>query len=419
MKVLWFTNTPSLYDQGKHNYHGGGWIEALEDIVGNDGEIDLGVAFFHRTGSTKVKRNNTTYFPINRPRARKNPFQYLTKAWFGNLLDDIFEDAFQSIVDDFQPDVIQVFGSEGPFATIQERTSIPVVIHLQGLINPSLNTYFPVNQSRLNFLMSPRFLKKNIIGSSPVFGVKRFKKQAQREAEILRKAHYVMGRTHWDRIVAELYNPNVSYFHVDEVLRTSFYQDKPTVTAANQSELSIVSTLSSTVYKGVDVLLRTAKKMTELGEFSFQWQVIGLDAHDPMLRHFERSEGIAHRDVGIVCKGRRNPEELATLLVNADVFVHPSYIDNSPNSICEAQMLGLPVIACDVGGVSSLIAHGESGFLVPSNGVFEIVHYLKSLAQNEGLAERVGKEAATVASRRHDRVSIISDLKVVYKKILS
>ena len=78
MKVLWFTNTPSLYDQGQHHYHGGGWIEALEYIIGNDGEIDLGVAFFHRTGSTKVKRNNTTYFPINRPRARKNPFQYLT-----------------------------------------------------------------------------------------------------------------------------------------------------------------------------------------------------------------------------------------------------------------------------------------------------------------------------------------------------
>ena len=35
MKILWFTNTPSQYDNGKHLYYGGGWIESLEKIISN------------------------------------------------------------------------------------------------------------------------------------------------------------------------------------------------------------------------------------------------------------------------------------------------------------------------------------------------------------------------------------------------
>ena len=51
MKVLWFTNTPSLYDQGKHHYYGCGWIESLEKLLENENNIDLGICFFHKTDS--------------------------------------------------------------------------------------------------------------------------------------------------------------------------------------------------------------------------------------------------------------------------------------------------------------------------------------------------------------------------------
>ncbi|MFW8602417.1 glycosyltransferase family 4 protein [Desulfobacterota bacterium M19] len=419
MKILWFTSTPSLYDQGKHSYHGGGWIESLEQLVSNDDDIELGVSFFHATDSQKVKQGKTTYYPIIRPSPRKNPIRSIINNWSGCLPDSNFDSALQAIVKDFKPDVIHVFGTEGPFATVQDFTNIPVVIHLQGLINPYLNTYLPVNQSILNFILSPRFFKNNIIGNSPVFALKRFRSQAQREADILQKARYVMGRTDWDKMVSALYNPDVSYFHVDEVLRPSFYAASQDDTATRHKSLTIVSTLSPTVYKGIDVLLRAAKKITELGGAEFRWQVIGLDKNDQLFRHFEATEKIYHADVSIQCLGRKNPEELIDILNAADVFVHPSYIDNSPNSVCEAQMLGLPVIACDVGGVSSLIQHGESGFLVPSNGVFELVHYIKLLAQDQELVENIGERAIKVAKKRHDRIRIMHDLKEMYTRIIN
>lgn len=416
MKILWFTNTPSFYDQGKHHYHGGGWIESLEALIKEQKTIELAVSFFHKTDNERLIKNGTTYYPILRKSAKKTPIKTIVGNWSGKLKDKHLDAKFLKIINDFKPDIIQVFGTEGPFARVQQLTKIPVVIHIQGVINPCLNTYFPVNYSKWNFLMDKKFLFHNLIGNSPAFGKKSFEHRAKREQDFLAKTKYVMGRTHWDKMLAELYNPKVQYFHVDEVLRPAFYQVHPKSKNPNTA-FKIISTLSPNTYKGIDVVLKTAKQLKELAGFDFEWEIIGLEQNAPLLKHFERTEKIFHKHVNIICSGRKSPEDMIEPMQQAAVFVHPSYIDNSPNSVCESQLLGLPVIACNVGGVSSLIQHKKTGFLVPSNGVFELVHYLKTLYTDKNLAIAIGKQAKEVALKRHDREKIIEDLLGVYSQI--
>jgi glycosyltransferase involved in cell wall biosynthesis len=53
----------------------------------------------------------------------------------------------------------------------------------------------------------------------------------------------------------------------------------------------------------------------------------------------------------------------------ADVFVHPSRLDNLSNTICEAQCCGTPVIAFDTGGSTEAFQNGVTGFVSePSAG---------------------------------------------------
>jgi glycosyltransferase involved in cell wall biosynthesis len=417
MKVLWFANTPSLYDQGKHSYHGGGWIESLELLVKEQKDIELGVSFYHLTDSEKVTKSGTTYFPILRKSARINPFKAVFNNWRGKFDEESLNDKFLNIINNFHPDVIHVFGTEGPFSKIQEITNIPVVIHIQGIINPYLNTYYPVNQSKWSFLLNKSYFLNNLIGNSPVFGKKGFITQAKREQNFLSKAKFIMGRTHWDRMVAELYNPKVKYFHIEEVLRDVFYQHRDNIKQKTNQQFKIISTLSPTVYKGIDVVLKCAKQLKELTNFDFKWEIIGLEENATLLKHFEKSEKIKHHEVNIICNGRKSPEEMIELMQASDVFVHPSYIDNSPNSVCEAQIIGLPVIACNVGGVSTLVQHENTGFLVPSNGVFELVHYLCMLHDDDNLRKVIGQKARNVAFERHNRGKIVSDLLMVYTEL--
>ncbi len=418
MRILWFTESASLYDQGKNHYHGAGWIESLEALVKVHNEIELGICFFHKTDFKMLKTDATIYYPILRNSRNKNPLKKLIDNWNSKVEVENLDDNVGKVISNFQPDLIQVFGTEGAFSRVQEFTHIPVVYHIQGLINPCLNTYFPINQSKFSFHLNTIYLKNTFKGNSPAFDYIRFKNQASRERKILKNAKYLMGRTHWDKMIVKLYNPNVHYFHVNEVLRPVFYNKEFAFKQQNNKQLMIVSSISPTIYKGIDVILKSASKLKELTDLDFEWQIIGLDENAPLLKHFEKTEGINHKKVNVFCRGRKSPEEIIVFLKSSDVYVHPSYIDNSPNSLCEAQMMGLPVIACNVGGVGTFIEHQMTGFLVPANGVFEITSLIKKLFENKDLKISIGNNAKRAAEKRHDKQHIVQELMNVYRSIL-
>lgn len=416
MKVLWFTNTPSLYDQGKQHYHGGGWIESLEALLSSEESIELGVSFFHSTDSKKLIKNKTTYYPILRKSGKKNPLKTLYNNWLVKSDDQNQLNQLLKIIADCKPDVIHVFGTEGVFGLVQKHTSTPVVIHLQGLINPILNSYFPIGFSKKDFIQNSKYFVDHILGKSILFGIKRFKKQANREAIILRNAKHVMGRTDWDKSISQFFNSQVNYYHVDEVLRPIFY-DSIHRTKNIEGKLIILSTLSPTIYKGIDVVLKTADVLVRESFTNFEWNIIGLDENDKLLKLIEKKLNINHRSININCRGRKNPEEIKSLMTSSDVFVHPSYIDNSPNSVCEAQISGLPVIACNVGGVSTIIKNNETGKLIPSNGVFELASLLKNFSLNQSEFDILSINGQNIANQRHNKIMIKADLLKYYKII--
>lgn len=419
MKILWFTNSPSKYDQGKHTYHGGGWIESLEELVSGQDGLELAVSFFHNDGFQKEHRGNTTYYPIFKKSAKKAPLTSIINGWRGVVEpEEIIIPKLLKVIDDFKPDIIHIFGTEGIFASIQNKTNIPVVVHLQGLITPCLNAFFPPNQSRSSFIFSRNFIFKNLLGRGVFSSFKRFKRQSIREQLNLSHAKYIMGRTNWDNSVSKIYAPNAQYFHVDEVLRPLFYNEFKQEYKLKQT-IIIVSTLSDTIYKGIDVLLKTAKLLKGQKDINFKWQVIGLDKKSNLLHHFTRLLNINPEESNIEFLGKKDPKELISILLQADIFIHPSYIDNSPNSVCEAQIIGLPVIACNVGGLSTLIEHNKTGILVPSNGIFEIVSVLIDYTQQSEKYFFIGKNAREFALKRHNREAIIDDLKKSYLQIIN
>ncbi|MBN1180698.1 MAG: glycosyltransferase family 4 protein [Bacteroidales bacterium] len=418
MKVLWFTNTTSLYEQGNHNYHGGGWIDSLEKLLREKNEVELAVSFFHPNHNGRVEQNGRTYYPIKRASGKYKPL----KTIFNNLAGSIenaneFVPELMKVVEHFKPDVIHVFGTEGIFGLIQSHTKVPVIIHLQGLINPIKNAYYPAGFDKYGFLCSWQYVLKNLKGSSPFFGCQKFTNQAIREQKHFLDSRYVMGRTQWDRQVSKLLAPQSEYFHVDEVLRPLFYNVKRKCKQPNQV-ISIVSTLSPTLYKGIDVVLKTAELLKKVTKVDFEWKIVGLKDDDLLLRHFEKKLKISHKNNHIICMGSQVSDQLVKLLSDADLFVHPSYIDNSPNSVCEAQMLGLPVIACNVGGVGTLIKNGETGMLVPSNGVFELAHIINDFSLVAEKYLEIGQKARHAAMERHDKKKIEAQLMNAYNSII-
>ena len=143
MRVLWFTVSPSLYSINGNN-QGLGWIASLERIVRIDKDIVLGVAFEHEDNIFKVEQDGVTYYPMNVFRDRHD---IECRRYHADIEERQFMPYCQRVIDDFKPDVIQVFGSEWCFGLIQEYTNIPVVIHMQGSMPPYQNAMFPPGYS--------------------------------------------------------------------------------------------------------------------------------------------------------------------------------------------------------------------------------------------------------------------------------
>ena len=97
-------------------------------------------------------------------------------------------------------------------------------------------------------------------------------------------------------------------------------------------------------------------------------------------------------------------------------LVHTSLIDNSPNSVCEAQVAGLPVVSTNVGGISSLIEHGKTGLLTQTNAS-DIAEKVCQLIENKELHSKIKHESKAMARPRHDGNLIAERTLGIYQRI--
>lgn len=408
MKVLWFEVTmPNRYKNG--NIPVGGWQDSLETVVRAHGDVELFIAFEGISGNKKKNIDGVTYIPIV---PHYSIVEKLRNGWTHKYSCDTLLKLAVDVVRDVSPDIIQVFGSEWCWGQIQLYTSIPVVIHMQGSIPPYYNARYPPTYGDFDMIKSMGW---NIL--KQMHGYFRRHKDWTRiaqEEKTLRCVNYYMGRTTWDKNIVRLYNSTSRYFYCSEVLRQSFYHSEKVWSAPNNECKRIVS-VGAGILKGIDTILHTAHMLKERG-VNFEWFVCG----DLLCRNMiEQKEHLKFNDNNVKLLGYVDPYKLSQLLLSSDMYVHTSYIDNSPNAVCEAQLLGMPIIATYTGGIPSLIENGVNGILVATNDPFTTTVTIMDLFRDKNLCIRLGAAGRKTAIKRHNPETIYRDLMTCYKNILN
>ena len=105
-------------------------------------------------------------------------------------------------------------------------------------------------------------------------------------------------------------------------------------------------------------------------------------------------------------------------LVQADIYVLPSYHEGMPNAIIEAMAASLPVIATTVGGIPDMIESGVSGILIPSKNVDSLVDALKLLISNSSLRYQLGGKAREFAREFFAIETKVKNLCILYKLLI-
>jgi len=415
MKVLWFTNTPSLAAAHLNQaIIGGGWISALEKMVACREGVELAVAFRYGEGKLeKFMDGHTAYYSI--PYA-KGKIRNLIHRHFNVIKDDELVNHCLDVVKDFEPDIINIFGTEDAWGLIANRINIPVVIHLQGILTVYEKKWFSAHIRNRSIIFSSS-IKSILTANTLVHYYYSYRKRSSREQKIFKSCRYFLGRTDWDRRITSVLAPHGKYFVSNEILRNEFYQHLWNKTP--QKSKTIISTIQPNIYKGLETVLQTAILLKELNEFSFTWYVAGSSEGDTIAKLFEKKIGKNLREVGIILSGKVHSQDLIKMELEADLFVHPSHIENSPNSVCEAMMLGMPVIATFTGGTGSLLEDKKEGILIQDGDSFSMAGAIIELINKPLWAAELGQNARIRAMERHNPIEIVNNLFSIYDEILN
>jgi glycosyltransferase involved in cell wall biosynthesis len=101
--------------------------------------------------------------------------------------------------------------------------------------------------------------------------------------------------------------------------------------------------------------------------------------------------------------------QLPTLLAKHQVFVLSTHYEGMPLALIEAMAMGCACIGTDVVGVREVIAHGQTGLLVPEGDAQALAEAIAQLlakpvwAEQLGLAARASVKAQFDTSLMHQR----------------
>ena len=111
--------------------------------------------------------------------------------------------------------------------------------------------------------------------------------------------------------------------------------------------------------------------------------------------------------------GRVEPQEMAKVYDDANIFVNASGVDNQPISILEAFASGLPVVSTPTGDITHMLGNGQRGMLVPHGSPGALAAAIDMMLDDpEAAAAMTRRARAEVANYTWERIR--DDWRAVY-----
>jgi glycosyltransferase involved in cell wall biosynthesis len=120
----------------------------------------------------------------------------------------------------------------------------------------------------------------------------------------------------------------------------------------------------------------------------------------------------------VIFTGLLSESEMCQRYIRSHVFVCPSSIENSPNSLGESMILGVPSVASFVGGIPDMLKDKEDGFLYQHDAPYMLAYYVCKIFEDDDLALKFSTNARKRALRTHDISQNTKRLMDIYDEII-
>ena len=335
---------------------------------------------------------------------------------------------FENILEEIKPDIVHIYGTEYPhtwdMVRACKRCQIKYVISIQGLVSVYVNHFM----ANIPMNIQKRFTIRDILKRENINIQKiNFEKRGRLEVNSLKESQYVIGRTNWDRACVMNINKDVEYFHCNEILRKEFYKHQWSIEKCKR--YSIFASQGSYPIKGLHILLEALKSVIkdfpetrlyvagpDITNFSKYMGVFKLSSYGRYINKLIKKWGLGKN---IEFTGLLNEKEMSERYLRSHIFICSSSIENSPNSLGEAMLLGVPSIASYVGGIPDMFKDKEDGFLYQFDAPYMLAYYIKKIFNNDEMARKFSHNSRQHALSTHSVETNTNTLWNTYNEILN
>lgn len=400
-----------------------GWLSGLsERLLTKKHTKDLELAISFPTDEETGEITQTLELGENIP---VRCFSFLENLNRPDKYNKNLEDRMQQIIAEFEPDIVHIFGTEFPhtLACVKafghpERT----LIGIQGLCFAIAKAYSANIPLTVKYTMTIRdFLKQDGIWQQQ----DKFKKRGKYEIEAIKGVSHITGRTDFDRNETKNINPDATYHFMNETMRGCFYKDRWTL--ENCEPHSIFLSAGDYPLKGFHYVLQAMPQILEkypdtkiyvAGANLLQnetWKDrLKRSSYGKYLMKLIKQNGLGDK---VFMLGRITADEMKAMYLRSHVFVCPSSLENSPNSLGEAMLLGAPCVAANVGGIHNLLEDGQDGLLYPAGDINALAGRILEIFEKEEVTKLYSSSAKKHAHVTHSGEDNYKRLLEIYDEI--
>lgn len=475
MRVLWLCNVmlPAYAkEHGLSFTNREGWLSGCYEKIEKEIEISkedrdgsaLGICFPSNNDEFNLIMNSDRHKNIV-----KAPSFYKEKirgiSFFGFYGEDLnlpenyvpeLESSFDQIIREFKPDIVHIFGTEFPHSLAMLRAvnkinseneksglKIKTLLGIQGLCSEIEKCYMAGLPKEVQKAESIRDKLKN---DSLQNQLTKYKSRAEHELEAISLTDHITGRTKFDHDVTEKINPKAVYHAMNETMRSCFYDEKSIWDLNEARAHTIFMSQGDYPLKGFHFMIEAmdilVKRYPDARLYVGGNSIIGKpDRRTVEIKDDESSQKAGkskyplfiriseyglylrkliskyHLKKNVTVLGKLSAEQMKEQFLKCSVYVCPSVLENSPNSVGEAMLLGVPVAASRTGGIPDMIEDRKSGVLFEPENAGAIAETISEMWDESVITSVYGENARKRALITHDPKINYERLIEIYRAI--
>jgi glycosyltransferase involved in cell wall biosynthesis len=326
-------------------------------------------------------------------------------------------------IDNIQPDIVHIWGTENIWASIYKQGYIPqkTLLDIQGLLFACAEYYY----GGLTFkeIFQSIHLKEIIMPWRILVQKKKvFKRRGNIEIECLKAFKNISVQSDWVKNHVREVNPGAFLYPTMIMLRKNFYSGACwKYTPVTDAPVIFSSTSAAVSFKGLHVLIKAIAVLKKKYP-GVQLRLAGtinvgnymVDGYSVFLKKLIRKYDLANN---ITYLGSLNEDQIIDQLINCHVCVVPSFVESYCLAFAEAMILGVPVVASYAGAMPELGEHGKEVLFYNSLDHISCAANIERLLTDKDLAEYLSVNGRKRRLEENDINKVVKCQLSIYEKL--